>query len=113
MINNLVEKLDPEGINSISVAEITHSNIEEIKSELRLEALKSAKEKARYLLNGIDEELGGALEIQEIDYGQPAPMYETRMAYAKSADQSEGYQSDLEFKTIKLQSELRVVFEIE
>lgn len=113
MINDLLDKLDPEGINSVGIAEVTHSKIEEHKNQLKLEALKSAKEKARYLLSGIGEELGGALEIQEVDYGDPHPMYERSMAYSKSEAQDESYQSDLEFKTIKLKSEIRAVFEID
>lgn len=112
MINNLIEKLDPEGVNSMGVAEITHSKIKEYKNELKLEALKSAKEKAAYLLKGIGEELGGALEIQEVDFGDHQPVYERTMAYSKAA-QEESYQSDLEFKTIKLKSNIRAVFEID
>lgn len=112
MINDLIEKLDPEGVNSMNVAEVTHSKIKEYKNDLKLQALKSAKEKAAYLLKGIGEELGGALEIQEVDFGDPQPMYERSMAYSK-ASQDESYQSDLEFKTIKLKSNIRAVFEID
>ncbi|MCG8387306.1 MAG: SIMPL domain-containing protein, partial [Cytophagales bacterium] len=82
--------------------------------ELRAEALKAAKEKANYLLGSIDEKLGGALEIQEIDYEYQPPVYARSVAYdAAAAESKVGYQSELEFKTITIKSEFRVVFEIE
>ncbi|MBL6449246.1 SIMPL domain-containing protein [Fulvivirga sp. 29W222] len=112
MVNNLIEKLDPEGINSMGVAEITHSKIKEYQNNLKLQALKTAKEKASHLLKGIGEELGGALEIHEEDYGTPQPLYERSRAYSKAA-QNDSYQSDLEFKTIKIKSNIRAIFEIE
>ncbi|ELR71583.1 hypothetical protein C900_02498 [Fulvivirga imtechensis AK7] len=114
MINNLVEKLDPEGVNSMNIAEVSHSKIKELRNDLKLQALKAAKEKAKYLLDGIGEKLGSALEIQDIDYGDQYPMYErATMSYAKGSAQDESYQSDLEYKTIKLKSQIRAVFEID
>lgn len=113
MINNLVEKLDPEGVNSMNITEVSHSKIKEFKNDLKLQALKAAKEKAKYLLEGIGEELGSALEIQEIDFGDYRPVYERSIAYAKSSADEPEYQSDLEYKTIKLQSQIRAVFEID
>lgn len=112
-VNNLVEKLDSEGINIMNIAEVSHSKIKEIKNDLKLEALKAAKEKANYLLEGIGEQLGSALEIQELDHGDPYPMHERAMSYAKSEQQDEGYQSNLEYKTIKIKSQIRAVFEID
>ena len=113
-VNDLVDKLDPRGVNNINIAEVTHSKLEDYKMELRAEALKAAKEKANYLLGSIDEKLGGALEIQEIDYEYQPPVYARSVAYdAVAAESKVGYQSELEFKTITIKSEFRVVFEIE
>lgn len=112
MINNLIENLDPEGVNSMNVEEATHSKIEEYKNQLKLEALNDAKAKASYLLQGIGESLGDILEIREFDLGVPQPVYRT-MAYAKSATEDSGYQSNLEFKNIKLEAEISAVFEID
>ena len=112
-VNDLVDKLDPEGVNNIGIAEVTHSKIEEYRMELKAEAVKAAKEKAGYLLGSIDEKLGGALEIQEIEYGyQPQPQYRNVAFDAAVAESKAGYQSELEFKSIKIRAEFRVVFEI-
>ena len=108
-MNDLLARLDERGVNSVGIASYTHSDLDRYKSELKLEALKNAKEKAGFLLNGIDEKLGPVLEVTELDPGQPPVMY--RMQAMEMADDS-GYQSNLEFQTIKLQAQVMAVFEI-
>lgn len=113
MVNELVGKLDAEGLNSMSVAEVSHSKIEEYKMQLKVEALKNAKKKAATLLSSIGEELGKALEITETNYGNSGPVYarHKRMMLSE-ATMDGGYQSDLEFKNITISSEISAVFEI-
>ena len=109
-MNDLLERLDQKGINNVSVASYTHSDIIKFKNELKLQALKNAKEKARYLLNGIDEQLGSVIVVTEVDHHQPIA-YRAQMM--EVADSELGYQSDLEFQTIKLKATIRAVFGIE
>ncbi|QSE96924.1 SIMPL domain-containing protein [Fulvivirga lutea] len=110
MLNDLIEKLDADGVNSINIAEVSHSRIDEYRRELKIKALQAAKAKATALLASIDEEIGGALEIQEV--GQyDAPMY-ARNTMMMEAKMDGGYQSDLEYKNITISSEIRAVFEI-
>lgn len=111
-INELIDLLDAEGINSMGVAEVSHSQLEKYKRDLRVEALKNAKAKASYMLDALGEKLGGAIEIQEVDRGQPMPMYRAEVMYATKTADADGYQSDLEFKNITLKTEVRAVFEI-
>ncbi|MTI20814.1 DUF541 domain-containing protein [Fulvivirga sp. RKSG066] len=112
-INELMSMIDPEGVNSSGINNYSHSQIETYKKELKIKALQLAKEKAEYLLAAIDEEIGGVLEVQEIEYGyQPVSMMRSSMAYAKEESADAGYQSNLEFKTITLSSEMRAVFMI-
>ncbi len=111
MINDLVDKLDAEGVNGMNIAEVTHSKIEEYKMQLKIKALKSAKEKATALLASIDEEIGGAIEVQDVDFGQQAPMYRSNMMMDAKMESS-GYQSNLEFKNITINAQIRAVFEI-
>jgi uncharacterized protein len=108
-INDLVEYLTPEGVQSIAIAEVKHSKEDEIKEELAKEALQQARERAGSLLAAIDEQLGGVLEINQTYYNNPMPqqaMYE--MQQSKAAD----YSSDIEFKNIDIKVEIRTVFEI-
>lgn len=110
MINDLVNELDAEGLNNIGIAEVSHSRIEEYKMNLKLEAVKNAKEKARALLSAIDEELGEALAINEMEYG--GNQVYARNEMMMSAKMDGGYKSDLEFKNITIRAEVRAVFAI-
>lgn len=109
-MNDLIEMLDPEGLNNMNVQSYSHSDIEEYRKKAKIGAMKAAKEKATYLLESVGAELGGLLQVQEIDYGYQAPMMRSNMALME-ADAS-NYSSDVEFMKIKVRAEMRVVFEI-
>lgn len=111
-MNDLVEMLDPEGLNNMNVQSYSHSEIEAYRKQVKIGAMKAAKEKATYLLESVDEKIGGILEVQEIDYGYQQPMLMRSNVAYEAADAS-GYQSDVDFKKIKIRAEMRVVFEIE
>ena len=110
-MNNLVQMLDPEGLNNMNVQSYSHSEIEKHRKEVKIGAMMAAKEKATYLLESVDEQLGKLVEVQEIDYGYQPQMARMRSNVALEMDTS-GYQSDLNFQKITLRAEMRVVFEI-
>lgn len=110
-VNDILDPLDPKGIEYMNINEYSHSSIEQYRKELKVEALKAAKNKAQYLLESIGQDLGPAIEIQEVAIGRPnyGPMAANMRMAAESMDQGN---SDIGFKTIKLQAEIRAVFEI-
>lgn len=110
-INNLLERLDERGVNNVGVTGYTHSKLKEYQKELKLEALKNAKEQAKYLLEGIGEQLGPVIQINEFNTNQPHPVA-FRASNLEAADAS-GYQSNVEFKSIKIKSSIRAVFGIQ
>lgn len=113
-INNLFAYLDAKGIQSTNIDRYDHSKREEYERELKIRALQNAKEKAGYLLQGIDEQLGGVLQVTEINTGsQPTPYYR-EMAYARMdmAQEESAQAPSIEFQKIKLRYEVRAVFEI-
>ncbi|MDB5110363.1 MAG: hypothetical protein JWR67_1477 [Mucilaginibacter sp.] len=108
--NQVLSKVDPKGIQSTNVDSYDYSKIETLKNELKLKALLAAKEKATFLLNGINEKLGGAISIVEDDnnnFQSPRPMYMAKMATAEATPES-----DIAVKNIKLSFQIRAVFEI-
>ena len=110
-VNGILSELDPLGIHTVNISDYSHTNLEEYKKELKIKALQNAKEKAGYLLESIDQELGAAIAIYEIETGgpgHPQPFY--RME-ATAMDAS-GANTDIGFQKIKLRSEIRAVFEI-
>lgn len=110
-VNDLLSKLDPLGVENMNISEYSHSRIEEIRKELKVEALKAAKAKAQYLAESIDQELGEAIEIYESEGGSPVyPMAQFRMASNVAMDAEAG--QDIGFRTMKLRAEIRAVFRL-
>ena len=112
--NKLLASLDAKGIQSTNVDRYEHSKIEQYRRELKVKALKNAKEKATYLLQGIDESLGGVLEVQEIDggAGQPPVYYRQARGMAMASTEMDEASPEIDFQKIKLSFRVRAVFEI-
>jgi len=109
--NQVLSQVDPKGIQATNIDSYDYSKIESLKNELKLKALLSAKEKATYLLNGINEKLGDAINITENDNSNyPAPR--AVMFKAMVATSQEPADSDIDFKKIKLSFHINAVFEI-
>jgi len=112
-MNELVDKLDPEGLNNINIRSYSHSDIETYRKEVKIGAMKAAKEKATYLLGSVGAKLGMLLQVQEVDYGYARPMMNMRSNMALESADASGYQSEVEFMKIKIRAEMQVAFEIE
>ncbi|WP_448700895.1 SIMPL domain-containing protein [Mucilaginibacter sp. AW1-3] len=113
-INQILGSVDPKGIESTYIESYDYSKMIQLKKELKLKALMAAKEKATYLLEGIGEKIGGAIEITEVEDSNPPPMMRNFAFKANTlvaADQAPT-DSDIDFKKIKLNFQIRAVFEI-
>ncbi len=110
-INLILDAVDDKGIQSTGIESYDYSGIEALKSELKLKALKAAQAKASFLLSGIGEKLGGAIDIQEIN-NEPMqqPVFRSMMMKTSGADAAT--ESDIDFKKIKLNYQVQAVFEI-
>jgi uncharacterized protein YggE len=110
--NQILNKIDPKGIQSTNIDSYDYSKIEDLKRELKIKALQAAKEKASYLAGSINDKVGDAISITEVDngnYNAPRPMMFKTMAANANAETAE---SDITFKTIKLSFQVNAVFEI-
>lgn len=109
----ILSKIDPKGIQSTNIDSYDYSKINEIKNELKLKALIAARDKAAFLVNGLGDKLGSALNITESDNSSyPQPRYANVMMM-KSADVAGGApESDIDFKKIKLSFQIQAIFEI-
>ena len=112
--NEIMSAVDPKGIEYSNIESYDYSKKESLKKELKIKALQSAKEKAAYLVSAIGENLGGAIDIQEINNEYyPQPMYRANvMMKADAMVSSEAVMPDIDFKKIKLNYQMRAVFEI-
>ena len=114
-MDELVQKLDDEATQNFFIARVSHSKIQEFKKQLKIRAVQSAKEKAVYLAEAINEKAGEALTINEPNEtgSFPQPMYANRMmkAAGENSDNNGNEQApNIDFKKIKLQYEVNVVF---
>lgn len=107
-INKLMQLADAKGIKSMTISELKHSRMDEFKKEVKIKALQDAREKAKYLLESIDEELGKVQFITEINDGFSRPIMATTMYRATEM----APESIDQVKNITLSYELQARFNI-
>ena len=119
---NSVEKLDgilafvnSRGINHAYISKVEYSGKEALEKSLKVQALKAAKDKANYMVEALDEKLGSAIFVQDLnEYNSVQPVY-MRMAKASPAAMEasdEMYSSPVNYKKIKMSARVKVIFEI-
>ncbi|QXV66701.1 DUF541 domain-containing protein [Mucilaginibacter achroorhodeus] len=110
--NQIIAKLDAKGIQSTNIDSYDYSKINEIKNKLKLQALLSARDKAAFLVNGLGDKLGSALNITESDNSNfPQPRNVMFMAKANMAGDATP-ESDIDVRKIKLSFQINAIFEI-
>lgn len=113
--NAIIGSIDPKGVAYTNIDSYDYSKILSLKQELKIKALQAAKAKATYLVEAIGDKLGSALDIQEVENQvYPQAMYRTSnvMMKAESADMAGAAAAEIDFKKIKLNYVMNVVFEI-
>jgi len=112
--NEIMSAVDPKGIEYSNIESYDYSKKESLKKELKIKALQEARAKAEYLITSIGGTLGGALDIQEINNEYyPQPMYRTNtMMKADGMLNEVVVMPNIDFKKIKLNYQMRTVFEI-
>jgi len=109
--NDIIEAIDAKGIANTNIESYDYSKIESLKKELKIKALMAAKEKAAYMVEALGDKLGSVIEIQDGGDNVVQPVYRNYMmksAMAESADAA----PEIDFKKIKLNFNVNVVFEI-
>jgi hypothetical protein len=61
------KELKSLGILNISIERIEHSQIQEFRTKVKIDAIKAAKEKAKSLTNAIDQRIEKAIYIQKLN----------------------------------------------
>jgi uncharacterized protein YggE len=112
-VDQLVDKLDDNATSNFYIARTSHSKLAEFRKNLKIQAVRAAKEKAGYLAEAVNEQVGVAVTINEPnEYFQPYyGMASNRMMKAEAAqmDQSAD-QPQADFKKMKLKYDVTVVF---
>lgn len=113
--NQILDGVDSKGIASTNIDSYSHSNITQLKNDLRVKALLNAKSKATALAEALGEKLGGVISIQ--DYNNDYVAQPVFRNYAMAAKQLESSADaveipDIDFRKIKLNYTVNAVFEI-
>jgi uncharacterized protein YggE len=109
-LDELVDKMDDEATQNFFIAKTAYSKMDELKKDMKMAAVKAAKEKAIYLSQAIGENIGDAITINDpVEVGQqPQPYYANRIM--KMEDDAAAPPMDVDFKKMKIQFEVNVVF---
>lgn len=111
--NEIIGAIDPKGIAYTNIDSYEYSKIEALKKELKIKALKAAKEKATYMVKSLGDKLGSVIDIQEINnenYSQP--MYKASAMLREVSIGADAMAPEIDFKKIKLNYVVNTVFEI-
>jgi len=111
----VMQELEKIGISNVSIERVDHSQMEEFRREVKINAVKIAKEKATAMASAIGQTAGKAIYIQEIDYGNNMMM--GRMAGMASnvsmkVSSADIAVPDIEFEKIKLEYQVNAKFEL-
>ncbi len=111
----ILDEVDDKGIEYVNIDHVDHSQIKDYRKEIKINALKAAKEKATYLLESINEKVGDILMIEELDdqFYAPQPMMMSNVRMMKaSGDAAPMEESSLEYQKIKLSYKMKAAFKI-
>jgi|688.fasta_scaffold190214_2 uncharacterized protein YggE len=109
----LTEELNKKWVESISIIEKKNKNIQNYRREVKIEAIKAAKEKATYLLESIGEQIGNVISVEEIP-DEATIFYPSRNLTSNSILNTSSSETDeiSNVSSIKLRYEIKVKFEI-
>lgn len=112
MLDALVDKMDDEATQNFFISKTSYSKMEELKKELKIAAVKAAREKAIYLSEAIGEHIGEAITINEPTEVNPPPRpyYANQMLKAEAVQDQATTPMNVDFKKIKIEYEVNVVF---
>ncbi len=118
-MDQLIEKLDDEATVSFDIAYTSHSKLTEFRRQLKIQAIKAAKDKGIYLTEAIGEKLGGAITVREpMESGTLVTgLSSLRMVNVSNTYSNTKYDYDksvdVEFKKMRLRFEVEVIFAIQ
>lgn len=110
------QELESLGISNITIDRVDHTEIQRYRNEVKIAAIRSAKEKASSLTSAIDQNIGNAIFIQEINYDYNALAGRmqgvSNMSIRGKSTMESSVMPDIEFEKIKLEYSILARFEI-
>ncbi len=118
-MDDLISRLDDEATVNFRIVKIWHSKMPEYRKQLKIAAIKAAKEKASYLTEAINEKIGQAITIEE-----PAeqPLFQSEnqtlsntfsFSYSTEKISPDKNSESVDFKKIRLQFQVNVIYALQ
>ncbi len=120
-MDQLVDLLDDEATANFQIVKATHSKVQEYRKQLKIQAIKAAKDKGIYLTEAITEKLGEAITIEEPDENVFINNLENNLRVSQYSNtfmrdaanmKSDGGATAVDFKKIKLRYEVKIIFAV-
>ena len=117
LMDKLVDKLDDDATQNFLIVSTDHSKMTEFRRQLKIAAVKAAKEKGMYLTEAIGERIGEAITIKEPSEFRPfwqENAMVSNAAYGRLNAREKFENTDavhiVDFKKMKLRYEVEVIF---
>ena len=116
-VGKVWQALDGLGISNVSILKVSHTQIEQYKAEVRIEAMRNAKQNAATLAEAIGQTIGKCFYVYDSN-NDVMPVFYNNMAVMRSAKafdaaEAAAEEEPLDFKTIKLQYSVQAKFVLE
>lgn len=105
--------LESIGISNVNLTKTEYSSLEKLKIDLRQRAVMTAKIQAEAMLVPLDQKLGHALFISDLNTGVQNRMAERMVRVQMSKEADEDQPIEIEFEKIKIESTVNVKFAIQ
>lgn len=113
MLGKVFQSLAGINISEMNIIKATRSDIEQIKAELKVEAMKNAQSTAKSLAGAVGQTIGNAFYIMDNNYGGGGVMYYDSMAMGRAklnASMENTADTSLNFQNLKLTYSVNVRF---
>ncbi len=110
MVAEIFLGLEEVGISNVSIEKVENSKIEEYRKEVKIKAIKAAKDKATYLAKAIGQETGNAIYIEEQAFSPYLKMNSNVVIRGVSSVEDKSFIQNFEFEKIKLESTIMCRF---
>ncbi len=113
------QALDALNISNVSIAKVTHSKLQQFKDEVRIAAIRNARESAQTLATAIGQQIGKCFYIYDSNndvlphYYNNKIMMRSGMMDGAGVETAAEEEETLEFKTIKLEYNVQTKFVLE
>lgn len=117
MVAKVWQALDGLGISNVSILKVSHTQIDRFREEVRIAAIRNAKQNAQMLAQAIGQSVGKCFYIYDsnndvMPYFYNNTMLARSMAKADFAEEAGGSEP-LDFRTIKLEYNIQAKFVLE